>query len=427
MTKKQLDDFIEQLNERGICLGLDSIGVLLDKLGNPQKDIDFVHIAGTNGKGSILAYVSTVLKEAGYKVGRYISPVIVDYREKIQVNEKYITKKALYEGMELISDILHSKDYEDKQWPTLFEVETALAFWYFKQCKCDIVVLETGLGGAEDATNIIDHSLVDVFASISRDHMRLLGNTVEDIARVKSGIIKSGSRVVSAPASRSVLSVLLERALALGNTMSAVNPASICNVKYGLSKQTFDYKDYKKLTVTMAGTYQIENAATALEVVLALREKGFKISDKALYDGLKKATWYGRFSVVKKKPLVIVDGAHNEDAAKKLRASMETYLSDKRKIFIMGVLADKEYEKVISATSDLADHIITLTPPNNMRALPAQELARAVQDHHAKVTVADSVEEALEMAYLLGSGECAIIAFGSLSYLGRLKECIESK
>lgn len=427
MTDRQLTEFIEQLNTRGICLGLESMEKLLGHMGHPEDGLKVIHIAGTNGKGSILAYVSTILKEAGYKVGRYLSPVITDYREKIQVNEKSITKKALGEGMDYIKSILESNAYENQVWPTLFEVETALCFWYFKKCECDYVVLECGLGGLTDATNIIKESTVDVFASISMDHMKILGDSIEDIAKVKSGIIKPGSSVVSAPQKQEALRVLLDRVIELGNTFSVVADANISHVKYGLNTQTFDYKEFKKLKIHMAGVWQISNAATAVEVILALRNKGIDISDKAIYTGLENTSWYGRFSVLSKKPLFIADGAHNEDASLKLRQSIETYLADKKKIFIIGVLADKEYEKVLRNTVDLADYIFTITPPDNPRALHTSLLAKAASEYNDKVTEAGSVEEAVEMAYLMAGNEYAIIAFGSLSYLGRLKKCVEAR
>lgn len=415
MTSKELEDYIDSLSKKGSVLGLNRMQELLQKMNNPEKQLRFVHIAGTNGKGSVLAFTSTILKEAGYKVGRYISPVIKEYREKIQINGRPITNKALLEGMEYIKSITDSME----EAPTIFEVETVLAFWYFAKNDCDIVVLETGLGGQDDATNVIENALVCAFASISMDHMAILGNTLEEIARVKAGIIKKGAYVVSARQEDSVFNVLNDRAKSLGN--QDVRLADIPEkIKSKLSGTTFDLGKYKKLKISLLGLWQPENAAVAVKIIEALKDAGLSVSDKAIYDGLYKTEWFGRFTILNKKPLFICDGAHNEDASLRLCESIRYYLKDRKLIYIMGVLADKEYEKVIKNTVSLADSVITLTPPNNARALPAYDLAMAVKEYNPNVTAAGSVEEAVEMAQLLADKDCAIIAFGSLSYLGNL-------
>ena len=414
-------EYIEKIGTYGSVLGLDSIRELLNRMGNPQDQLSFVHIAGTNGKGSVLAYVSTILEEADYRTGRYLSPVISEYREKIQVNGRMISQKALCEGLELIRQ--HAEEMEAQGWqpPTLFETETALAFWYFVKKRCDIVVLEVGMGGAEDATNIIKNTLAAVLTSISYDHMGVLGNTLPEIAEKKAGIIKTGAAVVSAAQSSEVLKVIQRRCQEHQNRLRLTEKPE--KVKYGLLKQSFTYQG-RRYTISLAGSWQPENACVALEVIEALRSQGFSVSEDAVKSGLEKTEWLGRFSVLKKKPLFIMDGAHNENAAERLRDSLKLYFPGQKYIFIMGVLRDKEYDKMLAVMMPLAQYVITVTPPENPRALAAYDLAVEVKKYHELVTAVDSLEEAVEMAGLLAGKEYVTIAFGSLSYLGRLQRIV---
>lgn len=427
MNDKEAMAFVEGIESLGIVPGLDSIRKLCEAIGNPQDTLKFVHIAGTNGKGSTLAYISTILKCAGYKVGRYISPTIFEYRERIQVNGRMITKKALGEGMELVKAACEDMVARGLPHPTPFEVETALAFWYFQKMKCDIVVLETGMGGLLDATNVITTTLTAVIASVGRDHMKFLGNTVEEIAKQKAGIIKNDCYVICMKQKNSVMQVIEEEAQRKNSILRVADPEQAGHVRYGIEKQQFDYADMKKLEITLAGQFQIANAVLAVETVLALSEKGFAVARQAIRKGLLETRWQGRFTVVARKPLFIVDGAHNEDAAAKLANSIEFYFTNKRIIYIMGMLKDKEYDKVIDLTYKYADQIITVTPPGNPRALPAYELAKEIAKVHSKVTAVDSLEEAVEMSRLLAGKDDVIIAFGSLSYLGRLMQLLGYK
>lgn len=427
MNDKEAMAFVEGIESLGIVPGLDSIRKLCEAIGNPQDTLKFVHIAGTNGKGSALAYISTILKCAGYKVGRYISPTIFEYRERIQVNGRMITKKALGEGMELVKAACEDMVARGLPHPTPFEVETALAFWYFQKMKCDIVVLETGMGGLLDATNVITTTLAAVIASVGRDHMKFLGNTVEEIAKQKAGIIKNDCYVICMKQKNSVMQVIEEEAQRKNSILRVADPEQAGHVRYGIEKQQFDYADMKKLEITLAGQFQIANAVLAVETVLALSEKGFAVARQAIRKGLLETRWQGRFTVVARKPLFIVDGAHNEDAAAKLANSIEFYFTNKRIIYIMGMLKDKEYDKVIDLTCKYADQIITVTPPGNPRALPAYELAKEIAKVHSKVTAVDSLEEAVEMSRLLAGKDDVIIAFGSLSYLGRLMQLLGYK
>ncbi len=420
MNERQVMEYMEQVSAYGIVPGLDSIRELCRELGDPQKELRFVHIAGTNGKGSVSAFLAEILKCAGYRVGRYLSPTLFQYRERIQVNGSCITKAALGRGVERIKGICDGMVARGLSHPTPFEIETALGFLYFREKACDVVVLETGMGGLLDATNIVENTLAAVLTSVSMDHMQFLGDTPEKIAFQKAGIIKRGCRVVSAVQRKEVMEVIRAGAEAMGCPLQAVKPEMLSHVRYGLEKQSFDYGGLKKLELSLAGKYQIENAALAVETVEALGEQGLSVSEEALRLGLSRTEWPGRFTLIGKKPYFIVDGAHNEDAAVRLAESLEFYFTNKRVIYIMGVLKDKEYEKIIASTHALADQIITVTPPGNPRALPAYELARAVAEVHCDVTAADSLEEAVEMSRLLAGKEDVIVAFGSLSFLGRL-------
>jgi dihydrofolate synthase/folylpolyglutamate synthase len=345
----------------------------------------------------------------------------------IQVNGRVITQKAMCEGVEYIRQACDEMVNEGFPHPTFFEIQTALAFWYFRRKACEIVVLETGMGGLMDATNLIRTTKVAVLANISMDHMQYLGKTLREIATQKAGIVKPGCRVVSMVQQTEAMQVVENTAHENGCELTIADASLAKYVKYGVEKQSFDYKAYKKLTIKLAGRFQIANAILAIEAVEALRKSGYNIPEKALYQGLLETIWQGRFTVIGKKPLFIVDGAHNEDAAQKLADSIEFYFTNKRIVYIIGVLKDKEYEKIIGLTHQYADQIITVTPPENPRGLHAYELAQTVAGVHPNVTAVDSLEEAVEMSYLLAGKDDVILAFGSLSYLGRLIKIVERR
>lgn len=429
MNYREATEYIEELQQYGSVLGLDSMRELCSRLGNPQDELRFVHIAGTNGKGSVLAYVSTILKEAGYRVGRYLSPTITDYRERFQIDGRFITQSGLCKYLEQVKEAAEAMAAEGKPHPTPFEVETAVAFLYFLDKKCDIVVLETGLGGALDATNVVKTTVVAVFASISMDHMAILGDTLEKIALVKAGIMKDRCYVVTARQDPAVAKILKQAALLRKCKLYTADAERAKQVYYGVTKQRFTYAGYKNLEISMLGKFQIENAVVAVETIQVLAKAGFPVKEEALRRGLLLTSWPGRFSVIGKKPLFIADGAHNEDASRRLAESLQFYFAEKKMIFILGMLKDKEYEKVINNTCNMAEHIITVTPPIRERAMPAYELAQAVRECNGNVTVADSVPEAVEIAYLLASREkdAVIVAFGSLSYLGELMKVVEHR
>ena len=427
MTYQKAMDYLESADRFRIVPGLDSIKELCRRLGNPQDALQFVHVAGTNGKGSLTAYVSSILKEEGYKTGRFVSPAVFEFREQIQINGRPVTKKALCEGVEVLKNACDSMTKEGFAHPTYFEMITALAFWYFEKQGCDIVVLETGMGGLLDATNLITSVKAAVLTPISMDHMKFLGNTLGEIAAQKAGIIKEGCQVITAGQKKEAMEVICRTAEEKGCELTVADVDSAVHIRYGIEKQRFDFAGYKNLEISLAGTCQITNAALAVETVKTLGKCGFPVKETALRKGLKQTVWPGRFTVVGKKPWFIVDGAHNEDAAVKLAQSLEFYFPGKRMIFIMGVLRDKEHEKMVALTHRFADQIITVTPPENQRAMSAYELAEEIAGVHPDVTAADSLEEAVEMSRLLAGKDDVILAFGSLSYLGRLIRIAEKQ
>lgn len=427
MKYQETLDYMESLKGYGIVPGLDSVRELCRRLGDPQKQLRFVHVAGTNGKGSVAAYVSAIAQCAGYRVGRYISPAIREYRERYQVNGRMITQKDLCGLAEELKAACDSMAADGRPHPTSFEAETALGFLYFCRKKCDLVVLETGMGGRLDATNIIENTLVAVLTSVSMDHMQYLGGTLSAIAKEKAGILKPGCRAVSAEQEPEAEEVLLARARLLQVPLTTVRGELTRRVRYGLERQRFDYDGLRDLEIGLAGQYQVANAALAVETCQALTDCGYEISETALRQGLRETRWPGRFTILGRRPLFVADGAHNEDAAKKLAQSVEFYFTNRRIIYIMGILKDKEYEKIIGLTARYADQILTVTPPDVSRAMGSYELAQEVAKVHPRVTAVDSLEEAVEMSHLLAGREDVILAFGSLSYLGRLMEIMEER
>lgn len=437
MNYREALEYVESLKPYGSVPGLSMTEALCARLGNPQNQLKFVHIAGTNGKGSVLAYVSTILQDAGYRVGRYISPMLFDYRERFQIDARPITQSALCKYMEQIKTVVEQMEEDgeaappgtDGPHPTLFEVETVLAFLYFLDKKCDIVILEAGMGGRLDATNVIPAPLCAVITSISRDHMAYLGDTLGQIATEKAGIIKHGSIVVSARQKPETMQVIKQAAAKCRCRIFIADADRAKQVKSGLKKQYFSYDKYKNMEITMPGLYQIDNAILALTVIDALQKQGFAIAPEKTKTGLLRTRWAGRFEMIGQKPLFIIDGAHNEDGAARLAQTIAHYFEGRRIIAIAGVLKDKEADKILAPICPMAEHLITVTPPDNPRAMHAYELANLAKEYHDSVTVADSLQEAVEIAYLLAGKdkETVVIAFGSLSYLGALTYIVEHR
>lgn len=424
MTYGQAMDYIEELGKLGSVMGLASMENLCEKLGNPQQDLSFIHIAGTNGKGSVLAFLSEILKAAGYRTGRYLSPVIFEYRERMQVNGRNISQKDLCRLMTDMKEICQELVKEGRPQPTAFEVETAMAFRYFKEKNCQIVVLETGMGGLLDATNIIPSPLVTVFTAIGFDHMKVLGGTLKEIAQNKAGIMKPGTLAAALKGEREVMEVLEGKAKELQVPLYTADPAQARGIRRSPKKQVFSYRNYKNITIRLGGVYQIDNAVLALTAAELLKQAGFPIPEKALYQGFANALWPGRFQVLGKDPCFIADGAHNWQGAVRLRETLQFYFTNRRIIYIIGVLRDKDQDKILQELCPLASQVLTI-PTKGERGLSSYELAVKAKEYHDNVSALDSVQEAVELAYLLADKDTVITAFGSLSYLGELIKVVE--
>ena len=431
--EEALEYLDQKVNPIGSVLGLDTIRELLKRIGNPEKDLRIIHVAGTNGKGSVSSFLAGALTENGYRVGRYISPSVVDYREKIQVNGSFIPKSKVAEYLTMLFETARQMKEDGFAHPTSFEIETAMAFWYLRDKKCDFNIVEVGMGGAEDATNVIPSPELCVICSVSLDHVGMIGNTLEEIAATKAGIIKDNTKVVVAPQKESVRDVIRERCNAMKNVHSffvkrediIVKTAGKTGTGNSLPRkltQKFSYKNYKNAEISMLGAYQPENAAVALEALDVLQSFGVKLKEEKIRQGLLHTVWPGRFEILGRNPLVIADGAHNPDAVSKLMETIDNYFTNQPIIYIMGVLKDKAVEEIVALSAAKADYIITITTPNNKRTMQAFDLAQIIREYNPNVSAADSVEEALEEACLVGKKEGVILAFGSLSYMGVLRE-----
>jgi len=427
MNFSEAQQYFENLAKRGSILGLEPVTSLLKVLGNPQDTLKVVHVAGTNGKGSTIAFLESVLKTAGYKVGVYTSPVVFDYLEKIRINGNYISEEEFISETKKIIEANNILEREKGICTTVFESETAMAFDYFAAKNCDIVIIETGMGGSADATNVCSKVECSVLTSISMDHTAFLGDTLQEIATVKAGIIKDGCNVVVSGTNTEVLDTIDSVCKARKTTMSVSRKPVI--KKNDFAGIIFDYVssagiEYKDLRISMIGSYQPDNAAVAIECIEKLAENGYIISRKDIRKGLEAAVWKGRFEKVRDNPLIFVDGAHNPGAAVRLKETIDRYFKGYKKIFIMGVLADKDYEDIISTVLGDAEMIYTLTP-HNTRGLEAGKLKESILKVNPNVRSEDGYKNVVTRCFemykeLDKQSDVVIVAFGSLSYLGEL-------
>lgn len=426
MNYSEARDYLREVNKYGSVLGLDSIKELLKRLGNPQSDLKVVHVAGTNGKGSTMTFVQSILMESGYAVGRYSSPAVFEYKEIIRINNDYIGKDALAEIVTLIKEKCDEMIIEGLPHPTPFEIETAMAFVYFKQKMCDIVLVECGMGGETDATNVFGKVLCSVITTISLDHTQFLGETISDIAKVKAGIVKEGCHVVVSKQSEEAVETIKEVAGQRNSELMITNNIDKIEVEDFGTKFTYTAANNKTYNVKlkMMGTYQAINAATAVETALVLEKQGYNIKNN-IEAGLRNAFWPGRLEIICDSPCIVIDGAHNPGAVSELRKSIDLYFTNKRITFIMGVLADKAFGTESGIIADRAVNIITITP-DNIRALDGVKLAKTLLKYNKDVQVADSLEEAVRLAKetVNNNQSDMILAFGSLSFLSDLKDTI---
>jgi len=414
-------EYIKDSLKFGSILGLERIENLLKRMGDPHKKLKYVHVAGTNGKGSTVSFISSILMAAGYKTGTYTSPSIERFNERIRVNGEDIDNESLARITSDIKGHIEAMESEGMENPTEFEITTALAFQYFLDKGCDIVVLEVGLGGRLDSTNIIDSPEVCVITTIDYDHMEILGNTLAEIASEKAGIIKQGSFVAMYPQDEEAERVILSKAESLGAKVRKADFDSIHIQSSDIHSQAFSYKNLKTLSIRLAGLHQIKNASLAIEAVLLLKEKGWAIDEDAIRRGLDSARWPGRFELLCEEPIFIADGAHNSQGVAVLRSNLERLFPDQKITFIMGVLADKDYSEMVNEVAPIAQRFITVDV-DNKRALPCEELAEMIEELEIEAITAHDVHAGIRLAMLLAGSDGIICSFGSLYYVGKVRE-----
>lgn len=423
MNYEQAREYINELTvQKGIVLGLTPVRDMLKRLGGPQNQYPIVHIAGTNGKGSTLAMIAAILRAQGYKVGTYATPAVFEPLECWQVNHKMISETEYAVWMTRLRAVRNAMQAEGKAVPTAFEMETVLAFCWMAQQKCEIAVVECGMGGALDATNVITTTAVSVLTSIGMDHMKFLGNTIEQIAQAKGGIIKPNVPVVLQGQNRAIEREISSICSRMNSPLTIISPEEITVTNTDASSVTFDYREQKQLTVSLSGMVQARNAAAAIAAVQQIKD--FPVTQAAIRKGLQTVHWRGRMEQICSKPIIIIDGAHNPNAAECLRKEVLSRWGEKKIIEIIGVLADKDFTEVGRQTAPLAKYIITVTP-DNPRALQAGKLAECFKQFCSTVTAADSVKAALELALDIAGEDDIILAFGSLSWLHELRDAVE--
>lgn len=417
-------DKIHSLDKFGSRPGLDRIMRFLDILGNPQDNLRFIHVAGTNGKGSVCRLLSSVLTDAGYKTGLFISPYIVDFRERIQINNELISEKTLEEAVEKTFPILE-KLREDSCVITEFEYVMALEFLIHAEAECDVVVLETGMGGLLDCTNVIKSPLCTVLTRIGLDHTAVLGDTIEEIAAQKCGIIKSGSVVVTSPQDDKAMSVIKKTCAEKNVPLIQSESLNVKVKSESLSGTALSYNGID-LTLNLLGSHQVENAKTALAAIEAA-QKHLEISDTNIKNGFLNTTNPARFELLSRAPYIILDGAHNPDGISALRDSLKKYFQDKKAVLVLGMLSDKDSKNSVRILKGLFDAVYTV-PVNNPRTLPAEDLAEECKTYFEKVTAFDSVFDAFDEAYkLCESRDKVLVIAGSLYLAGEIRPYIIDK
>ena len=416
MNGTQAIEYIHSYCWKGSVPGLSRTFDLLNRMGNPQNRTKFVHIVGTNGKGSTAAMTAAILRKAGYTTGLYTSPYIIRFHERMQVNGEEISDEELGEITGFVKP--HAEAMEDH--PTEFELVTAIAMEFFARRNCDIVVLEAGMGGAMDSTNIISAPEAAVFTNIGLDHTEYLGNTLEAIAQTKAGIIKEGTEVVYYPVNDRVDEVYHRIAGEKNVPVHRVDFDAIVPESHSLEGQVFDYQDRTNLLLPLLGSHQLRNAAVAITVIDVLKGRGWKISEENLRDGLREVRWPGRFELLRKDPVFVVDGGHNPQCMAALAKNLRDYLPDVPLTALTGVMADKDYVDMYRLVEPYISRFVTVTP-ENPRALPAPELAKTLEQFGKPVYACESVKAGVEKAIsLTGKGE-AVVAFGSLYMVGDIR------
>ena len=420
MNYSEALSYIHSVCWKGSVPGLSRTRELLGKLGNPEQSLKFIHIAGTNGKGSTAAMLASILEEAGYTVGLYTSPFINRFNERMQVNHTCIGDEELAELTDYV------RPYADSMAdsPTEFELITAIAMEFFKRKHCDIVVLEVGMGGALDSTNVIDTPEVAVIAAMGFDHTRELGSTMTEIASAKAGIIKPHGDVVIYGQNPEAEAVFERVAAEQHSTLSRPDYSQLIPGDFSLEGQSFSYGTWKDLRIPLVGAYQLNNAAVVLTAVEVLRRKGWSISDDAVREGLAHTRWPARFEVLHRDPVFIVDGGHNPHGIKATAESLQRIFPGRKFVFVTGVMADKDVEHILGLIVPMARRFYTVTPPNP-RAMQADVLAQRIQAMGADAIPCNSIPQAVASAMDFAGPDGVVCALGSLYMSGDVRNCFQ--
>ena len=420
MNAEQAIAYIHSVCWKGSIPGLGRTQELLEKMGNPEKKLKFVHIAGTNGKGSTAAMTASILRKAGYRTGLYTSPYIYRFHERIQVDGVEISDEDLTEITEYVKPLADSM----AQSPTEFELVCCIAFEYFYRKKCDIVVLEVGMGGAWDATNVIEVPEVAVITNIGLDHTEYLGDTVEKIAETKSGIFKPHGHAVVYRSTPSVEAVYERVCAERDVSLRKADFDGLVLKAHTLEGQVFDCGSRKNLVLPLLGDHQLHNASVVLSIADTLIGEGWKISEQNIYDGIRDVRWPGRFDIVCRKPLFIIDGGHNPQCIEALVKNIRDYLAGKKVVALTGVLADKDYADMYKPVMPLVDRFVCITPPNP-RKLEAEQLARYLRQAGAQAQASESILDGVKQAMELAGKDGVVLCFGSLYSIGGIRDALK--
>jgi dihydrofolate synthase/folylpolyglutamate synthase len=416
MTIEDALAFIHSSDWKGSRLGLERMRALMRLLGDPQETLKFIHVAGTNGKGSVCAMLSAILEASGRKTGMYTSPHLFKVNERMRINGTDISNKELAKAAERVKAA--AELLEDQ--PTEFEIITAMAFCHFEEHKCDVVVLETGLGGRLDATNVIPVPEVAAICSIGLDHTEVLGGTLEEIAGEKAGIIKKGCAVVACSGCSETEHVFWRVCKERQATLRKARFGDLRILSQTLDGQRIDWGPYQSLAISLLGEHQARNAVMALETVEELRDQGWSIDEVAVRYGLAHAQWPARLEALNRDPLFLLDGAHNPQCVEMLAKSLPAFLKGEPAVFLTGVLAEKDYPQMMAQVAQFAKAFACLAPESR-RALSAGELAEYLKKQGAKAVACECVPQGIETALALAEGG-PVVAFGSLYLAGALRE-----
>ena len=408
--------YIHRVAWTGSRPGLERITALLHELGDPQDSLRFVHVAGTNGKGSFCSMLDSVLRKAGFKTGLYTSPYIERFNERMAVDGEPISDTELSEITARV------RVFADKMAdpPTEFELITAIAMEYFFRNGCDIVVLEVGMGGELDSTNVIDSPEAAVICAIDLDHTSFLGNTVEEVAHAKAGIIKGGTTAVLYEALPSVTKVFENRCRNVGAELVKADFSSLCNIRHTLTQTVFDCEKYKDVSLSLVGSYQPYNAFVAISTIEVLRKKGYDISDAALYEGLACVRWPGRFEILGENPVFVLDGAHNPHGMRAAVESFRAHFGDRKIHFVVGAMADKDVSGMMAMLLPLADEFVAVKP-DNPRAMEADELAGLLTELGARAEKCDGIDEAVKLVLSRAGDDGIVACLGSLYFSAEIR------